>query len=74
MSVLKVIEVLANSTTSWEDAARQAVSNASETLHDIRSVYIKDHSAIVEGGKIVEYRITAKVTFEIKHKEPGKKS
>jgi len=67
MSILKVIEVLANSPTSWEDAARQAISNASETIHDIRSVYIKDHSAIVEGGKIVEYRITAKVTFEIKH-------
>jgi flavin-binding protein dodecin len=67
MSVIKVIEVMANSRESWEDAAQNAVAEASETLQNIRSVYIKDHSAIVENNKIVEYRITAKVSFEIDH-------
>lgn len=67
MSVIKVIEVMANSRESWEDAAQNAVAEASETLQNIRSVYIKDHSAIVENNKIVEFRITAKVSFEINH-------
>lgn len=65
MSIMKVIEVLANSKVSWEDAAQQAVKQASRTLKNIRSIYIQEHSATVNKGKIVEYRITAKVTFEI---------
>ncbi|SHM63029.1 hypothetical protein SAMN05444266_109253 [Chitinophaga jiangningensis] len=72
MSTLKVIEILANSKESWEDAARNAVEEASRTLQNIRSIYIKDHSAEVENGKIVEYRINAKLTFELEHN--GKKS
>lgn len=63
MSVVKVIEVLADSKVSWEDAAQNAVSKASETLHNVKSVYIKDHSVKVENGKIVSYRINAKVSF-----------
>lgn len=65
MSVLKVIEVLASSKNSWEDAAQTAVKKAARTLKNVRSVYIQDHSAAVEKGKIVEYRITAKITFEL---------
>ena len=67
MAVLKVLELMASSTKSWEDAARQAVNEASHTLKHIRSVYIKDHSAVVNKNKIVEYRITAKLSFEIEH-------
>jgi flavin-binding protein dodecin len=67
MSVIKVMEVMANSRESWEDAAQNAVAEASETLSNIKSVYIKDQSAIVENNKIAEYRITAKVSFEIDH-------
>lgn len=65
MSVVKVIEVLSDSKVSWEDAAQQAVAKASETLHNVRSIYIKDHSATVENGKIISYRITAKVSFSL---------
>lgn len=67
MSVVKVIEVMASSTKSWEDAAQQAVNEASSTLKNIRSVYIQDHSAVVKDNKIAEYRITAKLSFEIEH-------
>lgn len=67
MAVLKVLELLANSTKSWEDAAQQAVAEASKTVKHIRSIYIQDHSAEVKNNKIVEYRITAKLTFEIEH-------
>ncbi len=65
MSVVKVIEVLADSDKSWEDAAQKAVAEAGKTLHNIRSIYIQDHSAIVRNNKIANYRITAKVSFEI---------
>ena len=61
--MLKVIEVLAESDDSWEDAAAQAVANASKTVHGIKSVYIKELEAKVEGDKIVKYRINGKISF-----------
>jgi flavin-binding protein dodecin len=70
MSVIKVIEILANSNKSWEDAAQQGINEASKTLKNIKSIYIKEHSAIVnESNKIIEYRITAKLSFEIETPE-----
>ena len=63
MSVVKVIEVLSDSKISWEDAAQQAVAKASKTIHNVKSIYIKDHSAKVENNKIVSYRINAKISF-----------
>ncbi len=65
MSMLKVIEVLAESERSWEDAAQIAVANASETLNNIRSIYIKEFNAEVENGKIIRYRINAKISFAL---------
>lgn len=65
MSVKKVIEVLASSETSWEDAAKNAVSTASKSLKGIRSVYIKDQSAVVKENNVMEFRITCKITFEV---------
>ena len=65
MAVLKVIEILANSDKSWEDAARQAVKHASETVKNIKSVYIKDQSATVKNNEIAQFRVTLKVTFEV---------
>jgi hypothetical protein len=70
MSVIKVIEILANSNKSWEDAAQQGINEASKSLKNIKSIYIKEHSAIVnENNKIIEYRITAKLSFEIETPE-----
>jgi flavin-binding protein dodecin len=66
MSVLKVIEVLANSKESWEDAAQQAVTHASKSLRGIKSVYVSDFSAVVnDKSKIKEYRVNVKITFEV---------
>jgi hypothetical protein len=61
--ILKVIEVLAESEKSWEDAAAQAVQRAGKTLNNIRSIYIENFEAKVEANKIVRYRINAKVSF-----------
>ncbi len=65
MAVLKVIEILANSDKGWEDAARQAVKHASETVKNIKSVYVKDQSATVKNNEISQFRVTLKVTFEV---------
>ena len=73
MAIVKVLEIMANSTKSWEDATQQAINEASKTLHNIRSVYVQDHSALVKNNKIVEYRITAKLSFEIEHSNKAKK-
>ncbi len=66
MAILKVIEVLANSEKSWEDAAKKAVAQASKSVKNIRSVYINEQSASVDNGEILEYRVNVKITFEIK--------
>jgi flavin-binding protein dodecin len=65
MAVLKVIELLASSEISWEDAAQKGIAKASKSLKGIRSVYVKDHSAAVKDGKITEYRVNLKLTFEL---------
>jgi dodecin len=65
MAVLKVIEIMASSEKSWEDAAATAVKIAGKTVKEIRSVYIQDMSAVVTKNKITEFRVTAKITFEV---------
>ena len=65
MAVLKVIEVLANSDKSWEDAAKNALDQASKSVKNIRSIYINEQSATVKDGKIDNYRVNVKITFEV---------
>jgi dodecin len=65
MKILKVIEVLASSEKGWDDAAQNAVKIASKSVRGIKSINIQNMSALVEGKKIVEYRINAKLSFEI---------
>jgi len=65
MSVLKVIEVMASSTKSWEDATSKAVEKASKSVKNIRSAWVQDQSVSVEKGKIKEYRVTLKLSFEV---------
>jgi len=64
--MLKVIEVLAESEKSWEDAAQNAVRHATETLDNVKSIYIENFEAKVENGVITKYRINAKITFLLK--------
>jgi hypothetical protein len=64
-NVLKVIEVLAESDKSWEDAAAEAVTQASKTLKNIRSIYIENFEAKVEGNKVVRYRVNGKISFQL---------
>ncbi|MFN0220069.1 MAG: dodecin family protein [Hyphomicrobium sp.] len=67
MAVNKVIELMASSNKSWEDAAQKAVDKASKSLKGIRSVWVQDMSATVNAkGKLESYRVTCKVAFEVK--------
>jgi flavin-binding protein dodecin len=61
--MLKVIEVLGDSTQGWEDAAKQAVANAAKTVRNIKSIYIENFEATVDGAKITRYRVNAKISF-----------
>jgi len=63
--VVKVIEILSQSDKSWEDAAQGAVTEASKSIKNIKSIYIQDKSAKVVNNKITKYRITAKISFVI---------
>jgi flavin-binding protein dodecin len=63
MSMLKVIEVLAESEKNWEDAAQSAVNQAGSSVRNIKSIYIKEMEVTVENGKIDKYRINAKISF-----------
>jgi len=67
MSVLKVIEILAHSQKSWEDAAQKAVDEAAKSVKNIKSVWIQDQSCEVENSKITDYRVNAKITFLVEH-------
>jgi flavin-binding protein dodecin len=65
MAIVKVIEVLAESTDSWEDAARKAVAEASKTVRNISSIYVKEFQATVENNQIRNFRINGKISFLI---------
>ncbi|MEZ4684966.1 MAG: dodecin family protein [Bacteroidia bacterium] len=66
MAVMKVIEILSNSDKSWEEATAKGVAKASESVKNIRSAYVQDMSAVVKDGKVSEYRVALKITFEVK--------
>jgi dodecin len=66
MSVAKVIEIIAGSSKSFEDAVEQGIARATDTLHDVTAAWVKDQSVVVTNGKVSEYRVTMKVTFVMK--------
>lgn len=65
MAVLKVIEILSNSEKSWEDATKKAVKQASKSVKNIKSVYVREQSAIVKDNEVTEFRVNLKLTFEV---------
>lgn len=67
MAVVKVIELVGTSTQSWDDAARQAIEEASQSLRHITGVDVIKHTAHVNDGKISEYRTTLNVAFVVEH-------
>lgn len=65
MSVVKVIEIMCSSKKSLEDATATGVAKAAKSLKNIRSAWVQDQSVTVDKGKVKEYRITLKLSFEL---------
>ncbi len=65
MPIVKVIEVISSSTTSIEDAVQNAVTEASKTVRNIDSVYVKDIKAHVKDGQVTTYGVVCKISFRL---------
>ncbi len=63
-SVYKIIELVGTSTESWEQAAANAVSKASETLRDLRIAEVAELDMHIKDGKVEYYRAKVKVSFK----------
>jgi flavin-binding protein dodecin len=68
-AVIRVIELVGVSSTSWSDAAQQAVARASQTLRHITGLDVVKSSAVVKDSKIVEYHVNVKVAFVLEGSE-----
>jgi dodecin len=63
MSVAKVVELIASSKESFDDATKQGIERACKTLENVKGAWVKEQKVSIENGKIVEYRVTLKITF-----------
>lgn len=63
MSIVKVLEVIAESDKSFDDAAQRAVKEAAASVRGIKSIWIDNFSGVVENDRIVRYRVNAKLSF-----------
>lgn len=69
MTAVKIIKVLGTSTESWEDAAREAVTQASKTVESVHGVEVEDWTASVEDGSITEYKATVEMAFPVQERK-----
>jgi flavin-binding protein dodecin len=65
MTVVKVVELVADSPDGWKDAIEKAVSKASETIHNISGVEIKNLTASVENGRVIDYKADLHLAFRV---------
>ena len=65
MSVAKVIEVTASSRESFEDAVRVGITKSGESVRNIKGAWVAEQKVDVEGGEIVAFRVTLKISFVV---------
>jgi len=65
MTVAKVIELVGESTNSWDEAVQNAVSDASRTVDNITGVEVANMTANVSDGRITEYKVNVKIAFGV---------
>lgn len=63
MSIARVTEISATSGTGFEDAVREGLKRANETLRNVKSAWVKEQSVDCENGTISRYRVNMMVTF-----------
>ena len=67
MSVARITEIKASSNKSFDEAIKEGVKRARETLENVKSAWIQDQEVLLDSkGKISEYRVSMKVTFVLK--------
>jgi flavin-binding protein dodecin len=66
MSVAKVTEIISSSAKGFDDAISSGLKRANKTLQNVKGAWIKDQKVVMEKGKIIEYRVTMRVTFVLK--------
>ena len=69
MSIARVTELSAMSSTSFEDAVQQAIGRASQTLRGVSSAWTKEQRVLVEDGVIAQYQVNVMVTFVLEDGE-----
>jgi flavin-binding protein dodecin len=72
MSVAKIIEISSASTKSFEDAVQNGISRAAETIKHIQGAWVAEQKVLVEKGKVVEYRVTLRLTFLLESEKAEK--
>ncbi|MGK2861853.1 MAG: dodecin family protein [Chitinophagaceae bacterium] len=65
MPIVKVIEVIASSEKGIDDAIQTAVTEASKTVRNIDSVFVKDIKAHVKNEKVISYGVICKISFRL---------
>ena len=65
-TVARVTEITTSSEKGFEDAIEVGIARANKTLENVKGAWIKSQKVVITGGKIVEYRVTMKVTFILK--------
>ena len=63
MSVAKVVELTASSPTSFEDAVKNGIEKAAETLRNIQGAWVSEEKVDVKDGQISAFRVTLRITF-----------
>jgi flavin-binding protein dodecin len=63
VAIARVTELISASKTSFEDATEKGIARANKTLRNVTGAWIKGQKVQIEKGKVVEYRVTLKVTF-----------
>lgn len=69
MSVARVTEISSQSPRSFEDAIRQGIRRANQTLRNVSGAWIKEHQVAVEDGRITGFRVNMLVTFILEEPE-----
>ena len=67
--IVKVLEVIAESDKSFDDAAQQAVREAGQSVRSMKSIWIDNFSGVVEGDRIVQFRVNAKLSFLVERRD-----
>jgi flavin-binding protein dodecin len=68
MPIVKVIEVIASSDNSFDEAVKNAVAEVSKTIKNIDSVFVKDFKVHVKDDKVSSYGVICKVSFRVEDK------